>query len=1730
MNSISDEFNIDAYFNEEEQNIVIETREEIDTIEQVIDDDKVYEMDIYNSLIQKLPIEKQNNKKYQEKYLTYARQIVELKNEAKEANKRGIETYEDMEKILDFRYNLNWVIPIVLDKQKIYKKIDINQETQDEVYEKYMDQASSKGIIFEDFYKEVDEELKLENDLNKDVINFKNYVKKIFDLRRPFLIKTDLDKKDVGYHFFLKEYTNLLRYFNVDTKYWKEYIGSGPLDTQYDIVDEDDNFIKTAKTTLVNGDFVNLVGFYVIGPEKYNIINTLKGGEYFDRLRVVGKIERIEKNENAIIEVKNHGLKDGDSILIRGSNSEPNIDGTYSQQVKVINQDKFTIPVNTSEGIEGNEGELITKSSLDFNQINLTGKDIDDEKKEYNYGDTTLYLFPEEEISKERYEQIVKKVIPSMDKLLASLKGEIDLCKNIDDFNKVIERYNFTFNDLCVLEYDKIVKILEERYNEKEKENKLFNRNKFQKEIIDLREKLKNEKILEELESNLIYGDEMIMNKNIQKYYGVYPYFKKDVDTIVTRMNWVNNSPDNGKLFYLIVEEKRFSDINKTGNIQNKELKDEIKKLEDEYNKLETDIKKESSENKECNSRTSSFKPVKVYKSFNSLFEDNYYGLDQFIIGDFALIENSSNPHEDGSIFVWDGNHWIIDDVIQNIDDLCILGEKNFKNFNIEKLNCLYRETCKSKKKVRLEKRINKLLEDIKMYQSISESKKDNLLNEIKENIRIAEINLQIYTREKKVKKQETIETFDNEVDDLMKKILMIKDNESREYLQFLLIKKDGLLIDRNIYSITSGKYICCGHFLYLMRINDANDPYFAKKTIDEMITIYGGDDEDGIVYCTNDGKPLDIIEYDENEGLSKLTGEIKTQREGWKTEEELVKESIEEARKEEKEVLTLECNDPILRAELIKQGFKPEQIAKAKDICVKLNTFSDHTGIALSKRTFLNIIIDVLQKMSSLPDFDKFKLQEIKRIKEQGLNVTKIKPSMILENYNNRIIRKKIGLIAARLLLVYQSLIPPKSPVSKFGGASFESFDNPKGVQYIASLVETLKIMPITKTIKTGNKKIMYLPIDKVIDDVYENYKIFIDIPSIKKGLQERRQYDMKETKIEEISVGLTRISIEKQDKLPEGFEKKLISKKDVGERDLLRRKLNHRMIYLNQLLINKIDEAVNQSKVTAFNPKALELDCCEQQISSDTDFYTYIQEKVPDVNLNEMFKELKELNNMDNFFVSSGRLLKRRFPRGEVEQYNTFNIEPNKKDLIKNLFLTYISSGPFKGEKHLFGENNICLISGENKNDILKKDYGEEEYVSLIKYIFSKNKKSLEKEVAVPKLDKELIKELKEDSQSSLEKEIDKFVTKILQLVNKDSDKKYKKEFKELLEKLGYLQDILTEEKIKMESSKKTTSRQIVEYENNRYRMRINNLKNYINNYFRKYIAMVANNHNPTDFVTKITGMDDETSREVQKSIVEDDRFIIDYINETNSLIFKKLQFNFSSNEIDKLVAETNLWDNQYKAIKVVRDFDLCHLSEALLYILIKNLDKFISYQFDIKGSGKFDANRIVALFILDIFDKIKMNVNLLNIPPSKKLNIMSSWSIQKKETEADKDEKSKDQTQKLISSYQFMVGRSAEEDDYEKMYMDIDNVEKQEKMKEDFVKKYKGKFDKAPTEAEILDFLQDQEYEENLDREENYEELSFAKLKEGNDVLDTGDGYGEMEQGIEDDDDTGYQGFEE
>jgi len=93
MNEIDNEINLGKNDNvskndfnkffEETNEIVVQALEQSDDIEVDVEDDTVYELDLYNSLISGLSLVQQNNRKIQEKYLTMARNIINLKNKFK---------------------------------------------------------------------------------------------------------------------------------------------------------------------------------------------------------------------------------------------------------------------------------------------------------------------------------------------------------------------------------------------------------------------------------------------------------------------------------------------------------------------------------------------------------------------------------------------------------------------------------------------------------------------------------------------------------------------------------------------------------------------------------------------------------------------------------------------------------------------------------------------------------------------------------------------------------------------------------------------------------------------------------------------------------------------------------------------------------------------------------------------------------------------------------------------------------------------------------------------------------------------------------------------------------------------------------------------------------------------------------------------------------------------------------------------------------------------------------------------------------------------------------------------------------------------------------------------------------------------------------------------------------------------------------------------------------------
>jgi len=1713
MNEIDNEINLGKNDNvskndfnkffEETNEIVVQALEQSDDIEVDVEDDTVYELDLYNSLISGLSLVQQNNRKIQEKYLTMARNIINLKNKFKKVDLGDLEDYSDMEKIYKNEFNVSWILPIVLDKKKVYKKLDISED--DEMMDSYVNTTSNRGIKYEDFFEELGKEIQFIDEFRRDKLSFKTYRKLVYDIEQPYIIKKELKKHEIGYHLYLNQFTELLRYFNIDNKFWQKYIDNGPERYSYEVFDENKRYIGSKEAQLVSGAYTNIIGLMVLGSKEDNILDALVGEPWFDRIRKIGEGTKIERNKEAIVEMKNHGLKSGERVMILGSDSEPSIDGEY--KVKVINENKFMVGVNTEEGKDGTKCEVYATTTLSFKKIELDKKILDEDSKEDYSGkfmeNATLYLFPEVDINDEEWKQICKKVIPRAGAIIENQNKNLENCNTIEEMNDLLKRFSLEFKNLGWDEYFTLTEILDEKYLDEKKKLTNFNFDKYYGEIMALRSKIIGENKEDQVEDDIIFGNKYIFDKDIVKYYGNYPNAGTDVDSIASRYNWLYGTPDYGKFYFLKME------LNKVKEFEELSLKDveELgKKLKKQIEEIEEEIKGVKNSEK-CEKRK--IEPVKIYNSFNQLFEDRGKITD-FNIGDYALIE-SNKAHEDGQIFVWNGINWTQNILVKSLDDLCLLGVEKIKDFDLEKLHCLFKKACKNKKQVRLEKKLEKLEEEYGIVNDLTKFTTKEIEKKLKEQIKIAELKLQIYEREiEDTRQKETIETYQQDYDPIYLEILQIADSDTKDYLRNLLIKKDGIIIDKDIYSIRTGKKICCGHYYYHMKIASGGSPEYSEKIVDEMLAIFGTEEENGMYFCNHDGRPLMMVDYDTAEGLSKTTGEIDKQREIVLNESEELREMVMDLQTEEREAEIFECSSSEIRNELLKTGFKVEQVVKAKEICGKINTLNGKTGIILKKREFIDIIIDVMQiSQRKIPDFATFKKLEITEWKKKGINIEKIN---FTERYNNLVTVKKTSLIAARLLITYQTLVPPQYPTGKRSGVIFEGFQGDTGNEYMALLIDEVKMMPIVRK----NKGVEYAQVGKVKDEIRRAGEELGDLSTVKKLRKDKKVYERKEIKEQEERVGVEAVKVEKVDKLGDKFMDQVENAKKYAEFVDFQTQLRGRQKYIAYEIIKNINDAISTAAdKQRDDPKSIEMSCCAEEVKGDSNYFKYIAEKTNE-GIYDLLEESIHNSYYSALFIKSGILMK-HYPKRDVNFHlKVSNLGYYNDKVKKNLFLTYIDNGIFKGEKHDFVDG-ICLITGEKEQDILKRDYTDDEEIDLIKVIISKSVKKIviggtkEDMDILKKRDEELLgdldlEKLRKESKDNLYKEINRFVEKMGNLLNRTSNKSFMNKLKEKIESLGILEDKIEAEMREAEKSK--NPRKIINVENEKYRMRIFNLKRYINNYFRKYISMISNNHDPIERIREIEDMDDETSREMQRYIYDREYFIKKYLTKKDSEIFKKLNFDVSYGVIANINADTDKWNKDFSKIEKTVEFNLSHLSDVLLYVLIHNLEEFLSIDF---GKG-IDANKVVAQFILEILDRIDEDEGKLDYTYG--VFIEGDYRVQ----DITEEERPRDEVSRMIGEMKSKF-RKTDEDNYEEVYKELEKRDKVDTLRMKFIKEYKEKHDEEPNENLIMDYLDNMDKNEAADKEEDEEEYVFGVVnEEGEDVLEIGEGYGEMPQGRE------------
>ena len=193
------EINTEVYINEEQK---------------IFEDDFTYVIELQRELLKTLPVTKQGLLYVQKGIEREVKKIIEVKNLAVENNikrERGIE----------YDYNKPWIIPIVLDKHKIYAKIK-EDELEDNSDEVKINNNNEEDVNMNVFFTDSQEdELGIEkvNQINqlkslknihhlsmlKDKISFIDYVNEFNNITKPYLWKKELgsgieiEKNEIGY-------------------------------------------------------------------------------------------------------------------------------------------------------------------------------------------------------------------------------------------------------------------------------------------------------------------------------------------------------------------------------------------------------------------------------------------------------------------------------------------------------------------------------------------------------------------------------------------------------------------------------------------------------------------------------------------------------------------------------------------------------------------------------------------------------------------------------------------------------------------------------------------------------------------------------------------------------------------------------------------------------------------------------------------------------------------------------------------------------------------------------------------------------------------------------------------------------------------------------------------------------------------------------------------------------------------------------------------------------------------------------------------------------------------------------------------------------------------------------------------------------------------------------------------------------------------------------------------
>ena len=1760
----SDYFNLsdNSDFDLFENNVISKKQVEVVPEDERLYEDSVYATDLYDTLMQDVPLEKRGSRYIEERIKKEVDEILGLKNRTLEAIrllKDGV-TYPIVDKYVKNEYPLGWVIPVVADTKVIFSKIgkDEFQNMNGELAT--YDEISKEGTVVKSQINELKELKVLSSNYTKDIVNDREYMTQLFKILAPYETKKDTE---FGISKNLLHNTPVLRYDGIDSVEWCERIAMGRMVKTDQIVDpETCKIVKVEVKDYIPGEQIDIVGFFILpfGHESiYDDLAINKGEKLvMDRIGLIGEITNISSSNPVEVTVENHGLKDGEKIFITGSNSFPSIDGTHHKSVKVVNENVFTIDGDVKT--PGDKGNLIGSLKLSFETYKVSKsaggfnakkiKDVASGRKNPKIEYPKLYLFNDIKIeNNEEYMKLMNTILPSIDDIVGLEYPYLSKCNTIDEVNEILKKYMLTYNDLNVKQTRLINRILEKG---PERLQKAYNSITFGTSGVSNRNKFMFG------DNSFIFSDHYINNEDVIAVYGKYPYVASDIDSISQRVSWVISHKDHGQYYFKIVAKDMVKSI--VG------LKAEIDKQRNMFEKDLEQINKDF----EAEEKMKKFLDGEKACSDKGLLDVT----DTVESGDWrGVLEKTGTNHEKGrkalvykseekkySIFVWSGegtddevSGWVEEEDIPKyelIKYICEFKNMNLTDIEYSDLNCVFKKAigCHSKIYMKYKNKQMELQKKVDDFKQLSEYVNNpNLLKDIESSISGLRDFLvrdeDIVEVGKKDEEEEENRVEESVIAKTVNKIRSISNVNNRMYILNKLITLDGFLIGENLYSMKYGTIMMCGHHYYNMLMVRSNDDEEKKELWEQLCELFSDDGASEMQNhtCKNCGEILGIRGYDDTEGFNEF-GAIKRSRETWTEEStQLVLQDVgAKTSTMEEEFSRNLCGATEFKDLLIKRGLDYKTLPVTMEICEVLVDLAAKAGITLLKRDVTEILVDCTKIIAKNPTFTEFVMKEKKKLKSMGKSkedIMKIPVNIFKKRYNSRINVQKYATIAARLLITLQTAVPPYSRTSKDTLCAFSGFDGDNGVTYMVCLLDVifrrseiaLKGNESKEEILRGmlTKNMSEFRKIKSINDLYTNYK----------------QYLLKKEELmdELNNVGNVEEHIfAEYKKIEREFIKSLKEKNKPEEIKKELNKLRGRLNVVSKAIKDSIKKVIKIAPINDVITKATENSCCTESMKDYKGYYGFISETLEDKEIYDLIEESNYLALFLDDFVNKGTMNRLYLSDGrDIAIYNDVVYSGpmiDSEEIIHDKFLYYVPEGEFKGEQRNFIGDRfnksrfIDMKTGKTMEEIEKEQHSREAYAELLDSIAKKNTIPPEEYESLMMKNKDLLMNLREESEVNLNAKIGTFLNKLSLICKKENDKNFITNYTDLLLNIGKREnqkdyDNIVDDfgdKIELKVSEKIK----IERENKTYR--IEQMKKLYIEYFMKGVEKVKTQTFNKDYVLDFIDSD-KIVDDIQEHIFKESEKLKDFRGKKYSLIFKKVDFNYYPDMISNIYGENDKWSCTYKSVKEYSEFNMDVTFNILLYMFVSQLQQsFDRISADDIKDGEVvltrnEAAHIFSKFVIDMLDDFQKTQKFFDITEEdlKKLENTKREEMRRKAIQFEENMKGKP-----IEYYYLKRGTASFLDEIDENY-DIetnkDEIQKMENEKRDAIMargkdELTKKFGEEPTADQLEEFTNKYLEEEYIDAEETLDQMNLIQPKEGLDVIDVGYDYGELPQGIE------------